>query len=107
MTIQQSLKSINAYPIPQLTIQEIAETRGLTISVEATADERKKDAYRLAKADLFKWLSKAPNVSQAGITYSFSEAERRRMESQANSIYKDCGEVDGSLTTFGYMGELF
>lgn len=107
MTIQQSLKSINAYPIPQYTIQDIADARSLELTGEATADERKKDAYRLAKADVLKWLSQAPNISQAGISYSLTDEERRSMRKQANAIYEDCGEIDSSFIKFGYKGELF
>lgn len=107
MTIQQSLKSINAYPIPQYTIQDIADARELNMSAEATADERKKVAYRLAKADVLKWLANAPDISQAGISYSFSDEEKKAFRKQANAIYEDCGEVDSSLTRFGYKGELF
>lgn len=107
MTIQQSLKSINAYPVPLHTIQDIADARGLNMEAVADIETRKKDAFRLAKADVLKWLSQAPNVSQSGVSYSFTESERKSLRRQADDIYQDCGEVDSSLTSFGYKGELF
>lgn len=105
MTIQQSLKALNGYPVPVLTIQDIAESRGLNINDEASMEARSQTGYRLAKADVLWWLSKAPNVSQSGVSYAFTDKDRLNMRRQASAIYKDCGEELPEGSTFGYKGE--
>lgn len=103
-TILNSLKSVSAYPIPQCTLQDIAENRGLDTGKEATPDVRRSNELRLAKADVMYWLSKAPNVSQAGISYNFSDSDRLNFKRQANAIYRECGEKLPE-SSFGYKGE--
>lgn len=104
VTILQSLKSINAYPIPMCTIQDIAESRGLTLESDASMEVRAQPGFRLAKADLLLWLSKAPNVSQAGISYNFTDNDRLNFRRQASAIYQDCGETLPGAS-YGYKGE--
>ena len=104
MTILESLKSINGYPISANSLTEIAENRGLSIDSEVTADVRGERGFMLAKADVLRWLSVAPNVSQSGVSYSFTAEERRLLKQQADDVYSDLGEdiTDGS---YGYKGE--
>lgn len=89
LIVSESLKSINAYPIPQETIKEIAERRGIYVSSEITQEDRR---FKLAKADVLLWLSLAPNVSQDGISYSFTDEDKRNFRIQARDMYNDCGE---------------
>lgn len=103
-TILNSLKSVSAYPIPQCTLQDIAENRGLEPGKDVTPDVRRSNEFRLAKADVMYWLSKAPNVSQAGISYNFSDSDRLNFKRQANAIYRECGEKLPE-SSFGYKGE--
>jgi len=102
MTIIESLKCISGYPIPQNTLQNIAESRGLTPADENTPEVRKSREYKLANADVLTWLSQAPDVSQAGISYSFSDADRLNFRQKANLLYKECEEKPKS--NFGYKG---
>lgn len=102
MTIIESLKCISGYPIPLNTLKDIAENRELKPDDEANQDARKSKEYRLAKADVLTWLSQAPNVSQVGISYNFSDTDRLNFRQQATAIYKDCGETPKSI--FGYKG---
>lgn len=102
MTIIESLKCISGYPISQNTLKDIAENRGMKSDDEANQDARKSKEYRLAKADVLVWLSQAPNVSQAGISYNFSDTDRKNFRQQAASLYKECGEASKSI--FGYKG---
>jgi len=92
MTILESLKSLNGYPISANSLTEIAENRGLVIDSEVTADIRGERGFMLAKADVLRWLSIAPNVSQSGVSYSFTAEERRQLKKQADDIYSDLGE---------------
>ena len=102
MTIIESLKCISGYPIPQNTLKDIAENRDLKPEGEANKDNRKSKEYRLAKADVLTWLSQAPNVSQAGISYNFSDTDRLNFRQQAAVKYKECGDTPKSI--YGYKG---
>lgn len=104
-TILESLKSVSAYPVPLRTLVETGERRGLSLNAEATQEELRGKAYRLAVADLLLWLSLAPNVSQGGQSYSFSEEQRKALRNQANGIYDELGEETSSAQpTYGYKG---
>lgn len=105
-TILESLKSVSAYPVPLRTLVETGERRGLSLTDEATQAVLLSKNYKLAVADLFLWLSLAPNVSQGGQSYSFSEDERHRLRNRANSLYDELGEEDTSSDepTYGYKG---
>lgn len=104
-TILESLKSVNAYPVPLRTLVEIAERRGLSLTSEATqADMRGKD-YKLATADLLLWLSLAPNISQGGQSYSFTDEQRQQFRNRANALFDEFGEETSSVQpTYGYKG---
>lgn len=104
-TILESLKGVNAYPVPLRTLVEIAERRGLSLTSEATqADLRGKD-YKLATADLLLWLSLAPNISQGGQSYSFTDEQRQQFRNRANALFGEFGEETSSVQpTYGYKG---
>ena len=103
----ESLKGLNAYPIPLRTLVDTAEKRGLNLDTEATADVLKSKEYNLAVADLLQWLSEAPNVSQGGQSYTFSDGQRTQLRNRANSLYKDFGadkEAGNPKPIYGYKG---
>lgn len=104
-TILEALKGINAYPIPFRTLVETAEGRGLSLADEATAEVLAGKAFRLATADLLLWLSLAPNISQGGQSFSFSEDQRQQMRNRSDAIVEevdpDAGKVSG---IYGYKG---
>ena len=64
-TVLESLKGINAYPIPLRTLVDAAEYRGLDMTVEVSQEIMQTAKYKLAQADLLLWLSLAPDVTQA------------------------------------------
>lgn len=100
------LKGVTAYPIPLRTLLEAAEKRGLNLDGEATAEVIKGKAYNLARADLFLWLSFAPDISQGGQSFSFSDEQRSRLRNQAKALYAEF-EPDGSVAQkpmYGYKG---
>ena len=76
MNVLQSLRSLSSYPIPTATIEDVAEGVGLAIDTELTQELRKDKRFKRAQARVYMCLSEAPNVSQGGISYSFSEEER-------------------------------
>lgn len=104
-TILESLKSLNAYPVPLRTLVEIAERRGLSLTSEATQADLRGKNYKLATADLLLWLSLAPNISQGGQSYSFTDEQRQQFRNRANALFDEFGEETSSVQpTYGYKG---
>lgn len=102
-TIFDSLKSVSAYPIPRRTLEDIAGERGLSVADEVTPEIREAREFRLAKADLMRWLATAPNVSQGGISYTFTDSDRVGFRKRASAIYQEYGEKQ--QTIYGYKGD--
>lgn len=101
-TIVESLRALTAYPIPMPTLVSIAEGRGL--SPYDIADNTL-DNYRKAQADVYMWLSNAPDVAQGGQSYSFTDEQRKFFRQQAMAIYNEVGEAKATKSTiYGYKG---
>lgn len=106
MNVLQSLKSLSGYPIPLATIQDVADEVGISVDAETTKELRGSKEFKRAKARIYLYLSKAPNVSQGGISYNFSEEDRRRFRQEAESILDEIGDdAEGLGVTYGYKGE--
>lgn len=101
-----ALKSINAYPIPLRTLVETAERRDISLTADASQESLHSKPFRLAKADLLLWLSLAPDISQGGQSYSFTDEQRKQMRNEANAIYQEL-EPSGAAgsVVFGYKGD--
>lgn len=108
MTVLQALKSISVYPLPLRTLEEAAERRGLDLTADATQAILSSAAYNLAMADVLVWLVGAPDVSQGGQSYSFTDEQRTRMLSRANALLaKYATDADAETSTgvvYGYKG---
>jgi hypothetical protein len=106
MTVLESLKGINAYPIPLRTIDNAAEYRGLTLTEDISESIVQSSSYKLAKADLLLWLSLAPNITQGGQSYSFTDEQRTQLRNRANAIYSEYESSDNaeSGSIYGYKG---
>lgn len=104
-TTLDALKSINAYPIPLRTLIEVAERRNLSVTAEATQEVLQSKIFSLAKADLLLWLSIAPDISQGGQSFSFTDEQRKDFKRQAQGIY-DAFEPSQKVgcVTYGYKG---
>ena len=106
-TVLESLKGVNAYPIPLRTLTFVAGKRGLQLTTDATQEIQKSKAYNLAVADLLMWLSDAPDISQGGQSYSFTDEQRKEFRNRANSLYRDFGadnEAGTPKPIYGYKG---
>ena len=100
------LRGINAYPIPVKEIIGACEYRGVGYNEEATTDLMNGKGFNLVKADLLLWLSIAPNISQGGQSYSFSDQQRKDLRNQAQALYAEF-EPEGSAVqrpVYGYKG---
>lgn len=104
MKVIESLQQINLYPIPDNVVTNYCAERGVDANAEATSGIRKSKEYKLAKADLYKWLAFAPStVSQGGVTFSISESDKKRFIEIANKLYAEC-EEQAVGTVYGYKG---
>ena len=103
-TVLEALKGINAYPIPMRSIEDAAEYRGIVLSDEASQEKMQSAAYKLAQADLLLWLSSAPDVSQGGQTYSFTDEQRVQFRNRANALYRECDDSGQTKSIYGYKG---
>lgn len=88
------------------TLVSIAEGRGLIAHDEIDADGMSQRAYRLAVADVLMWLSNAPDVSQGGQSYSFTDDQRKHLRNTASSTYREANDAQKKNTTYGYKGSL-
>ena len=102
-TVLESLRGVNAYPIPLRAVSEIAERRGVTLDETATTEVLNGREYNLAVADILIWLSLAPNVSQGGQTYSFTDGQREQLRNRANALYDEFSEASKGVV-YGYKG---
>ncbi len=105
-TVLEALRGINSYPIPLRTIKEVAERRVVDIYSETTLSMLKSREFNLCRADLLLWLSYAPNVTQGGQSYSFTDEQRLRMRNMAQQLYDELEEDEGlPKTLYGYKGK--
>lgn len=108
MTIAEALQGVTLYPIPAATLESITTARGITVTDTATRDCYKRADYNLAKADVLMWLSYAPNISQGGQNYSFTDEQRLQYRREAQRLFNqwEASEDNAQKATFGYKGTL-
>lgn len=104
MTISESLRLINIYPIPEKVVENICDGRFLTPNDETTSGIRVSKEYKLATADIYKWLAFAPNLSENGISFSISDSDKKRYLQEAEKIYD---EFEEGNNLYGYKGDRF
>ena len=107
MKASKALMSITNYPIPAPVIENIMDAAGLGSDTETSAEVRQSEPFRRATAGVYQYLAEAPNVSQAGISYSFSEDERTRFAQRASNILAELGSDQETEVEVGYFGEDF
>lgn len=106
-TVLISLQGLTAYPVSRVAIETLASARGLDVDGTFDADVAKSKPYRLTMADVYMWLVTAPSISQGGISYSFTAAEKNIFLKKAAAIYKELDEesLDAQgVVTYGYKG---
>lgn len=106
MDLSELLKSINAYPIPENVILEAALKNGLDADTEVTKEVVDSSSYRLAQAEVYTFLAGAPNITQNGISFSFSDEQRNYFMKTATAIRDNEGVTSPERGQgYGYMGE--
>jgi hypothetical protein len=102
-----ALQGLTTYPVPQSVLQECALEAGCNPTDEVTQDMRQSRQWKRAKAQVFLFLSSAPNVTQQGVSFSFSEYERANFLKQAAALEAEAGDDDWNGVGYGYKGENF
>ena len=109
MTLLESLSGTNAYPVPLPALRSITVRRGLDLGQMATKEQLDSPEYMRAKADLLMWLSGAPDISQGGQSYSFTDEQRDRFRKQAGQLYgeaESAEEAGKASPVYGYKGSV-
>ena len=106
MTIMQALRSINSYPLTDEQLSMAAVSAGLDPNSDAIGMLTKKE-YTHAKANVYSLLAEAPNISQGGITFSFTSDEKKQFRSVACRLYNAIGVDVPQASKWGYQGEDF
>ena len=107
MKTSNAIKAMSSSPIPAATIENIIEEAGLDAEADITKEMRASDQFKKAKALTYAFLSEAPNITQGGISYTFSEDERSRFQKKSSNLLAELGEDEGSDIPCGYIGEDF
>lgn len=106
-TVLDSLRGISMYPIPQRTLIDAAERWGLALDSEATQEVLQSRAFNLALAALLLWLSFAPEITQGGQSYSFTDEQRLQLRNRARALqdqYMNEQEAQQNKPVYGYKG---
>lgn len=100
-TVFDTLRAVSAYPVQADTIRAMAAAHG----IDPNADAADTDS-RLAEAGLLLWLSLAPNVTQGGQSYSFTDEQRADMRRRAKALAAQVAEEEGkhAPNVYGYKG---
>lgn len=104
MTTLEALKGINSYPIPQRTLEEVAARREVVLTAEATVEVLRGMAYNLAYADLLLWLSYAPQITQGGQSYNFTDEQRLQFRNRASELFEEYEDESARKPRYGYKG---
>jgi len=93
------------YPLPSATLDGVCIRRGLSRDAEATTDVFQSAAYRLAEADVLTWLAAAPNVSQGGQNYAFTDEQRKAYRTRAAAVFEELEGGAPKSSMYGYKGD--
>lgn len=104
MTVLDSLRSLTNYPVPDAFFESIGEEVGLDMNEELTAVEAV--PLNRVRARTYIFLATAPNVSEGGVSISFTAAEKKYFLSLAKRYAELAGE-DGLFPgpAYGYKGQ--
>lgn len=104
MTIKELLTAIAPCPVPE----DFIESVGAEISADTQQDisETSPKVLNRAKARLYLYLALVPNVSEGGVSITFTQTEKDAFLKLAKRYANLAGESDlVSGTTYGYKGE--
>ena len=104
MTIRELLNAIAPCPVPNSFINTIGED--IQEDLDADISSVSPVAVNRARARLYLYLSTIPNVSEGGVSISFTAAEKKAFLDLARQYANLAGEkglIPG--TAYGYKGQ--
>ena len=107
-TTFDALLGVTGYPVPRRSVEAIATRRGLDLGSDPSQVVMTSKEFRLCEADMLMWLFRAPNVSQGGQSYNFTDEQRSDFRNRARRIYKDLGDTGDAAAAsiqYGYKGD--
>lgn len=90
MTVREALRNSFPFAVKDSQIDVIAISRGLDLNDYFDSSVATSKSFDLAKADVIKTIVMTPNISEGGVSISFSD--KANMISIANMIYGAYGE---------------
>lgn len=105
MNINQALRSVTTYPLTADFLESVAVGAGLSLEDMATEELLNSRVYKKALGRIYLYLAEAPNVSQGGISFTFSESDRVRYERKGNELLREATSGAEGNTRYGYKGE--
>lgn len=105
MTLSDYLRGLTNYPLSEEALQSILSKRGASYDTDTIDDDQ---LLCLTTADVYRWLSTAPDVSQGGQSYSLSDNIREYYRRRANELYREAGDPESVLEEhprYGYKGD--
>lgn len=107
--IRDILRSVTNFPVPDGVIDAVCLRRQVYPDQPASAPDIEARNFRLAEADILKWLYTVANMSQGGQSYTFTAEDKKRLKENANNIYRACGADDDVIVEtgikYGYKGD--
>lgn len=104
MTVLESLRALTNYPIPDAAFEAIGIESGLDLGDELSSIPNR--SLLKAKSRLYLFLAVAPNVSEGGVSISYSATERAYFMNLAKKLAALADE-DSIIpkVAYGYKGE--
>ena len=104
MTVREALHSISNYPIPDAFLDSVGNEVGLSMNTELS--NANTVALNRAKARAYLFLVTAPNISEGGVSISFTAAEKKYFLSAAKKFADLAGETGlVPAPAYGYKGQ--
>lgn len=97
MTVREALRNSFPFSVKDSLLDVIAISRGVVLDNEFDPFVATSKPFDLARADIIKTVVMTPNISEGGVSISFSD--KSDMISIANSIYGKYGEPLFGLET--------
>lgn len=107
MTVQEALQSINTFPVDTLFIEKVCTDRELGLTDTYTKTIGESQAFELATADIWFWLSKHPSIVEQEVGINNAQAIKQDMLDKANQIYDKYDDPGFTGFTYGFIGEDF
>ena len=90
MTIEQSLRAITNYPIPQDTIYLAGIAGGVSLDSTVEASTLQDKGYLKAERYLIRFLLIAPGgVSEQGVSFSIGESEKSELRERLSEVNRE------------------